>query len=228
MPDQNINIEVADSLTEFDSRRSSQQRHSGTIEILEAVLLAFVAVVTALSGYQAARWDGESAKAYATSTRLRVESQEAQLTSNQTLLYNSGELDSWLQAVTRGQTRLATLLAHRFTAPYAVAFRAWLRTHPLTNAAAPAGPRFMPQYRDPLAARAGTLSDEATAAFNEGVDDRATAEGYVRVTVILAAVLFIIAIGQRFDLRRVRVGLSVVAGALLVYCFVLLIIYPHA
>ena len=55
-----------------------------------------------------------------------------------------------------------------------------------------------------------------------------TAEKYVRVTVILAAVLFIIAIGQRFTLRKVRIGLNTVAGLFLLYCFVLLLIYPHA
>ncbi len=57
--------------------------------------------------------------------------------------------------------------------------------------------------------------------------DRVTAEKYVRVTVILAAVLFLIAIGQRFSLRNVRVGVNVVAGAFLLYCFVLIAIYPH-
>ena len=50
----------------------------------------------------------------------------------------------------------------------------------------------------------------------------------MRVTVILAAVLFIIAIGQRFTLRNVRIGLNTVAGMFLLYCFILLLIYPHA
>jgi hypothetical protein len=53
-------------------------------------------------------------------------------------------------------------------------------------------------------------------------------EDYVRVTVILAAVLFLLAIGQRFRIRGVRLAVTGVAGMFLVYCVVLLISYPHA
>ena len=40
------------------------------------------------------------------------------------------------------------------------------------------------------------------------------------MTVILAAVLFLVAIGQRFTIHRVRHALNVVAGVFLVYCIV--------
>ena len=42
----------------------------------------------------------------------------------------------------------------------------------------------------------------------------------MRVTVILAAVLFLIAIGQRFKIRGVRYSVNIVAGVFLVYCLV--------
>src|SRR5262245_58917633 len=42
------------------------------IEVIEALILALVAVVTAWSGYQAARWAGNRAKEYAEATRIRV------------------------------------------------------------------------------------------------------------------------------------------------------------
>jgi hypothetical protein len=45
--------------------------------------------------------------------------------------------------------------------------------------------------------------------------------------VILAAVLFLIAIGQRFQIRGVRYAVNVVAGVLLVYAMFLFFIYPH-
>jgi hypothetical protein len=231
MPEGNVNAEIAHHLGEHGPRGAGDgrtRRQIEVVEILEAVLLAIVALATAVSGLEAARWDGESARAYATSSRLRVESQAAQLSSNQTLLYNTGTLNSWLQATSSGDKKLARLLAARFTPNYAAAFKDWLKLHPLTNAHAPVGPRFMPGYKDPLRAQAAQLGNQATAEFTAGVEDRVTAEEYVRVTVILAAVLFIIAIGQRFTLRKVRIGLNTVAGMFLLYCFILLLIYPHA
>jgi hypothetical protein len=231
MPEGNANVEIAAHLREHGSGRPDGQgdhRRQELLEIFEAVLLAVVALATALSGYQAAKWDGVSARQYATSSRLRVQSEQASLTSNQYLLYNSGTLDAWLQAQASGDKRLAAVLARRFTPNYEVAFVAWLGTHPVTNASAPAGPRFMPQYRDPYAAQATTLAAQASAEYTRGVDSRDTGEDYVRLTVILAAVLFLIAVGQRFKIRNVRWSVLGVACAFLIYARVLVAIYPRA
>jgi hypothetical protein len=231
MPEGNINTEIAQHLREHgghETHGEPRQRRIETIEILEAILLAIVALSTALSGYQAAKWDGESAKAYATSSRLRVQSTDIQLTGNQTLLYDTGTFTAWLQAYTANDAKLAGILARRFTPEYKLAFDAWMKLDPLNKPGAPPGPRYMPQYKDPLAEKAQSLGDQATEAFNEGVHDRGIGEDYVRVTVILAAVLFLLAIGQRFRIRGVRLTVSGVAGAFLVYCIVLLISYPHA
>jgi NO-binding membrane sensor protein with MHYT domain len=51
---------------------------------------------------------------------------------------------------------------------------------------------------------------------------------YVRLTVILAAVLFLVAVGQRFKVRRVRLAVLGVAGVFLAYSVVLIAIYPRA
>jgi hypothetical protein len=231
MSEANANLEIAKHLGEHGAHRepdAPSRRRLEVIEILEAILLAVVALSTALSGYQAAKWDGESAKAYATSSRLRVQSNETQLTANQTLLYDAGTFTSWLQATAAGDKELADLLARRFTPAYKVAFDAWLKLDPLTDPEAPPGPRYMPEYKDPLAAQAKALASEASAAFDEGVHDRGIGEDYVRLTVILAAVLFLIAVGQRFKVRGVRLTVNGVAGAFLIYCVVLIIAYPHA
>ena len=228
MPEGNVNAEIASHLSEHGGHSEPSHRRIETIEILEAILLAVVALATALSGYQAARWDGESAKAYATSSRLRVQSEQTQLTANQTLVFDASTFTAWLQAYAGGEKKLMNVLARRYTPDFRVAFDAWLKLKPLHNPKAPPGPGYMPQYKNPQADEANKLGDEATSAFNAGVDDRATGENYVRVTVILAAVLFLLAIGQRFRIRGVRLTVSGVAGVLLVYCVVLLIVYPHA
>jgi hypothetical protein len=227
MSEGNTNIEVSSHLREHVPQGEGGAR-AEILEILEAILLAVVAVATALSGYQAARFDGISGRDYALASRLRVQSEQASLTSNQTLIYNSGTLTAWLQAETSHNTALAHILARRFTPNYEVAFKAWLKTDPLTNPDAPPGPRYIPQYRDPLTAQANALSAQSTEAYNHGVESRDTADNYVRLTVILAAVLFLIAIGQRFRIRGVRLGVLGIAGGLIVYAMVLLATYPRA
>ncbi len=232
MPEGNVNAEIANHLREQGEHdepaadRPSKRRIE-TIEILEAILLAIVAIVTALSGYQAARWDGESAREYATSSRLRTESTETHLTANEMLLYNAGNLTAWLQAYDAGDQSLQDLLERRFTPEYKVAFDAWVAIDGMNDPSAPPGPRYMPEYEDPLAEEATELGEEASHAFDLGVEYRETGEHYVRITVVLAAVLFLIAIGQRFKVRGVRYSINIVAGIFLVYCLYLFAIYPH-
>jgi hypothetical protein len=232
MPEGNVNAEIANHLREHGehdepaANRPSKRRIE-TIEILEAILLAIVAIVTALSGYQAARWDGESAKEYATSSRLRTEGQSATLTANQTLIYNAGNFTAWLQAYDAGDQSLQGLLERRFTPEYKVAFDEWVAIDGMNDPSAPPGPRYMPGYEDPMVEKAAELDKEASHAFDLGVDYRATGERYVRITVVLAAVLFLIAIGQRFKVRGVRYSVNIVAGIFLVYCLYLFAVYPH-
>jgi len=232
MPEGNVNAEVASHLREqgeHDEHSAHQpsKRRIETVEILEAILLAIVAIVTALSGYQAARWDGESAKEYATSSRLRTEAQSTALTANQTLIYNAGNFTAWLQAYDAGDKSLQDLLERRFTPEYKKAFDAWVAIDGMHDPTAPPGPRYMEEYEDPLTEKAAEQNKEASHAFDLGVDYRATGEHYVRITVVLAAVLFLIAIGQRFKVRGVRYSVNIVAGIFLVYCLYLFAIYPH-
>jgi len=232
MPEANVNAEIAKHLSEHGSHHSAPEPPTRfrleMIEILEAVVLALVAVLTAWTGYQAAKWDGASAREYATSSRLRANGNTLQLTSNQTLIYNTQTLGTWLQANTTNDTKLAAIMARRFTPNYKVAFDAWLKTNPLTDPTAPAGPRFMPEYKDPLAVQAKALDGHATDAFAAGVEARDRAEHYVRVTVLLAAVLFLIALGQRFKFRGVRMAVLSVAGAMLIYTLIVVLSYPRA
>ena len=234
MAEANANAEIAKHLSEHDGRGAHEEsakksrRHSEAIEILEAVLLAIVAVGTAWSGYQSAKWDGVSAKEYATSSRLRAEGSRMQLTANQYLLYNTNVLNMWTQAVTTGNKKLAEFELRRFTAEYKVAFDAWLKTNPLTDPSAPRGPMFMPEYRDERSEKATATDELASQAFETGVESRERAEHYVRVTVLLSVVLFLIALGQRFKFRGVRTAVLGVAGVVLLYTVVLLSSYPRA
>jgi len=211
------NVEAAHALSEHHPSSDSPSRRTEILEIVEVVLLAIVAVATAWSGYQAAKWDGEQAFEYGTSSRLHAQANQVATLGGQQRLLDVSTFNTWIQAHEDGNEKLAALYVKRFSPEYLVAFRAWLKTHPFSNPNAPAGPIFMPEYHNSKAELAAKLDAEGTAAFDQGTRDRDTADRYVRQTVLLATVLFLVAIAQRFRVRGVRIAAGILAATLMVY-----------
>ena len=69
--------------------------------------------------------------------------------------------------------------------------------------------------------------EEATEAFEQGAAARGVSDKYVRATVVLATVLLLVAISQRFKTHAVRMGLAIVAFLLLCIPIYRLIVLPH-
>ena len=69
----------------------------------------------------------------------------------------------------------------------------------------------LPQYRIPQQSQATALNAKADAYFAAGESAAQTADKYVRLTVFLAAVLFLVGIGSRLPLPAARYGLVGVA-----------------
>jgi hypothetical protein len=220
------NVELAHRIHEHG--HGAGHHREQRLEILEAVILAAVAVLTAWSGYQAARWDARSAQSYVLATRATVEAQEEETLAGQDRLYDITTFDSWIEARTRGDETVATIFEHRFRPEYRTAFLAWMKLDPLRDPRAPAGPIFMPEYRSARGERARSLRDEATRHFREGVEDRETGDQYVRVTVLLATVLLLAALSQRFRIRGPRIGLLAIAMAMLGVAVYWITTYPRA
>jgi len=86
--DVNSNVEVAKPIHEHGHHQGITHARHQWIEILEAVVLALVAVLTAWSGSQAVRWEGLSAKNYALASRTSVLAQEGWTLAGQDRLYN--------------------------------------------------------------------------------------------------------------------------------------------
>jgi len=128
---------------------------------VEVALLAIVAVATAWSGYQAARWDGRQAFLYGTSSSLHFEAEAAETLGAEQQLQDITTFNTWIQAHQQGDEELADLYVRRFSPEYRIAFDAWLETRPFSNQAAPPGPIFMPEYRNPDAERAAAASRSA-------------------------------------------------------------------
>jgi hypothetical protein len=213
------NIEVAHHLHEKEEhleRRPMSRLHQA-LELIEAIILALVAVTTAWSGYQAARWDANQSLLYGRSSRLRIEGQALNLEANQAKEYNASTVVEWLKAEAHGESNLAELFERRMLPEFRPAFEAWKKTDPLHNPNAPAGPSLMKEFQDARGEEAARKNQQATELFEEGTRSREIGDNYVRATVGLAMVLFLVAMTQRFKSHRIRVTLVTLAFVLL--CF---------
>jgi hypothetical protein len=209
------NVEVAMHLSEH--KHSTQSVGHEVLEILEAILLAVVAIATAWSGYQAALWTGHQAELYSQASRLRVEAEGAASNANQERLYNALTVVEWLKAQAHNDKKLAGVFEGRLLPEFRPAFQAWKKTDPLNNPNAPAGPQLMTEFRSSGTEAAAALNGQATEKFEQGRQATEFSDQYVRATVTLATVLLLIAISQRFRTRGVRIGLIVMA--ILLLCF---------
>src|SRR5215813_883935 len=129
-------------------RDHTDQSRFEAIEIIEALILALVAVATAWSGYQAAQWAGRRAEDFAEASRLRVTAEGLVTLAGQERIYDSDIFNSWLAARLGGKQQETEFLARRFRDEYKLAFTAWMKTDPFNNPQAPAGPIFMPEYHN--------------------------------------------------------------------------------
>ena len=132
-----------------------------TIEILEAIILALVALATAWSGFQAAQWNGHQAELYSEANSLNLEAANLTISAGQEHLYNTNTLNAWLNANMQGNKKIAQFYERRFLAEYKIAFDAWIRTDPFNNSEAPTGPSYMPGYRSSKMEEAGNLSQRS-------------------------------------------------------------------
>src|SRR5271168_2229514 len=164
------NIEIAKHLGEHESAGESSGR--AILEIIEALVLAIVAIATAWSGYQAALWTGHQSELYGQASKLRVQAEGAANAANQERLYNASTVVEWLKAEAQGQKKLSDLFERRFLPEFRPAFEAWKKTDPLNNPTAPAGPQLMAEYRSSKTEEATRLNDEASEVFEEGTRAR--------------------------------------------------------
>ena len=196
------------------------------VAIFEAVLLSIVALLAAWSGYSAAKWGTESSLSLAKASSTRTKASLALIQANQIRTQDSVSFNAAETAYATGNSKLFQLDLNRMRPGYRPAVEAWLALHPLKNPHAPPDPSYMPQYRIPQQAAGLALSAQADTYFKAGEAAAGTADKYVRLTVFLAAVLFLVGIGSRFPVRAARYGLVGVAAVLLVISVVQLLSLP--
>ena len=227
MPEE-LNTEIAGTLAEAGvvAGPVRTRRHT-VIELLEAVFLAVVAVATAWSGYQAAKWDGHSSELYAEASAIRIEADQALTLGGQQRLLDVSTFNTWIEATSTGNEELAALYERRFSPEYKVAFDAWVALDPLDNEDAQPGPSYMPEYVNHEIEHGDALNAEANEIFDEGTTAQTRAHEYVFTTVVLATVLFLLALSQRFGLSHARIVVLVIAGSLMTYGLITIIAFPR-
>ena len=126
-----------------------------------------------------------------------------------------------------GKEKTAEFFERRFRDEYRLAFAAWLGTDPFNNTQAPPGPIFMPEYHNAKHEQFLGLSKQAAEVADEGTKSGETGDEYVRITVLLATVLLITAIGQRFHFKAVRFVFMILACLLLCLPLLRLLMLPR-
>jgi hypothetical protein len=84
----------------------------------------------------------------------------------------------------------------------------------------------MPEYKLADQAKAEALDREAVAASAVGHRAGVVGDDYIRITVFLAAVLFLVGIGSTFKLHTIRYALITIGSLLLILATVLILQQP--
>ena len=96
-------------------RMTRQKLIERWLEVVAAIMLGVVAVATAWSGYQGARWGGVQTIKYSQATAKRVESTRAGTLAGQDRLFDVSLFNGWLDAL-QWRDRVGKRLRKAFSA----------------------------------------------------------------------------------------------------------------
>jgi hypothetical protein len=180
------------------------------VEIAATVLLAFAAVATAWSSYQAARWNGEQAKTASAVNKARIDAARASDLANAQAEIDVETFSQWVDAYARRETFLADFYFKRFRGEFKPAVNAWLATRPLRNPGAPLTPFAMPEYRQEARADAQALDRRAEELAAQVRRDIQRSTNYVLGVVLFAVALFFAGMSTKLTTPGPRKALLVV------------------
>jgi hypothetical protein len=186
------------------------------IEIAATVLLAFAAVATAWSSYQATRWNGEQAKTSGRVNKARIEAARASDLANAQQQVDVATFMQWVDSYARGETELVNFYRDRFREEFKPAFNAWIATKPLQSAGAPPTPFAMPQYRLAAEAEAARLDESAEELSAQVRRNIQRASNYVLGVVLFAVALFFAGMSTKLTAPRLRQTMLVVGYVIFV------------
>ena len=181
--------------------------HDRRLSIVEALLLSFVAVLAAYSGYAAAKWGTESSLTLAKASAERTKANRADTEAIVARTLDSASFNAWFTAFTAGNADAQRLAENRMRPGYRTAFDAWLATDPRKQTRAPLPAR--PTCRSTSCLKTPprrTTTPRPTPRLPRAPQPVQTADKYIRATVFLATVLFLVGISGHFRIRQARIG----------------------
>jgi hypothetical protein len=187
-------------------------RRERRTEIITVAILAFAALSTAWSGYQASLWDGIQSSNYTQASGSRTNAAQQRTAANQFRLADLSVFENYIDAVLEENEVVADFYFQRFRDEFRVGYDAWIALDPLNNADAPPSPFAMPEYQLSQDAEAERLEARADELFQAGEDANTISDIYTLTTLLFAAVLFFSAMAERFEYFRAQVVLLVIAG----------------
>jgi hypothetical protein len=201
-------------------------RHDRRISVIEAVLLAIVALTAAWSGYASARWSTESRQSQAHASSLANAGNTKQVEGLELRIGDALVFNAWLGAHADDDADAEAVALRRFRPNLRAAFDEWIATDPDTNPAAPPGPQAMDAYREPEVQQAKALKLRAAKLSEESSDQGEDGDEYVRITVYLATVLFLVGISTQFPIRAARYTLIGLGAVIMIFSVVQLAQLP--
>jgi hypothetical protein len=169
-----------------EAHSDEEEGSARVFTIIEAVMLAVVAVLAAWSGFASAKWGTESSLNLAKASAARTEANRADLTALSQKNFDSSTFDAWFTAYTLDNQTAMNIAVRRFSPEFLRAFNSWLATDPATNPNAPKGPTYMPDYVQPGLALSNRLDKQADERYALGETAAANSDNYVRTTIFLA------------------------------------------
>ncbi|MGH9251953.1 MAG: hypothetical protein ACRD0W_20915 [Acidimicrobiales bacterium] len=213
-------------------------------ELLEAILLAVAAVLTAWAAFQATKWGGVQADNYSRAGAARTESVRASTRAGQLGAVDVNTFTSWIAALSAEQRAgqangleqdgtyepqadtESGFLYTRFRPEFRTAVDAWLETRPLSEPAAAPTPFAMSEYRVAEAEQAATLDQQADRFSAVARQANQRGDNYVLMTIMFALVLVLVGIGSKMDTLRARAFLFGLASVALVVAAVVVFTFP--
>jgi hypothetical protein len=196
------------------------------VEVGATVLLAFAAVATAWSSYQANRWNGEQAKTAGTVNKTRLEAARAAGLANAQQQVDVATFMQWVDSYARGETELVSFYRERFRPEFKPAFEAWIATKPLVTKGAPRTPFVMPEYQLAARVEAAQLDERAEELSAQVRRNIQRASNYVLGVVLFAVALFFAGMSTKLTAPGLRKALLVVGCVLFVGTVVWIATFP--
>jgi hypothetical protein len=190
------------------------------VEVVATVLLALAAVATAWSSYQAARWNGEQAKASGAVNKTRIEAARAAGLANAQTEVDVATFTQWIDAYARREAELAKFYFKRFRKEFKPAVNAWIATRPRQNPDAPLTPFVMPEYRVAARTEAERLDRQAEELSAQVRRDIQRSTNYVLGVVLFAVALFFAAMSTKLGAPRLRVVILALGALVFLGAFV--------